>query len=88
MKKIAIFYLFYIAIKNELKFFINIFSLKRLLISKKIKRENKKLKEKKFDFFTKFSISDKSEEKILITTFLGIYDYLKYEYLINLFIKY
>ena len=87
MKKIAIFYLFYIDIKNELKFFINIFSLKRLLISKKIKRENKKLKEKKFDFFTKFSISDKSEEKILITTFLGIYDYLKYEYLIAIYLS-
>jgi len=77
-----IFCIIYLFIKDEIKNFLIIFSL----ISSKI-RTNKKIEDKKYDFFTKFQKFDISKKKILITTFLGIYDYLKYEYLIAVYLS-
>ena len=82
MKIKIIFYIIYLFIKDEIKNFINAGSLITLNTTR-----NKKFDDKKFDFFTKFQRDDDNKKKILITTFLGIYDYLKYEYLIAIYLS-
>lgn len=42
---------------------------------------------KKFDFFNKYLLLNETKEKILITSFLNIYDYLKYEYLLGVYLS-
>lgn len=82
MKIKIIFFIIYLFIKDEIKNFISVCFLITLNTTR-----NKKFGDEKFDFFTKFQKHSDNKKKILITTFLGIYDYLKYEYLIAIYLS-
>ena len=69
-------------LKQEIKYIISIFNFK-----KKLHDKNLDLIDKKKNFFTKFAFNEKKEKKILITSFLGINDYLKYEYLLGIYLS-
>jgi hypothetical protein len=69
-------------LKQEIKYIISIFNFK-----KKLRDKNLDLIDKKKNFFTKFAFNEKKEKKILITSFLGINDYLKYEYLLGIYLS-
>jgi hypothetical protein len=43
--------------------------------------------DKKFDFYNKYLLSHESAEKILVTSFVNIFDYLKYEYLLGIYLS-
>ena len=62
--------------KQELKYLFKYF-----FIDKKIADVDQK-----YDFFTNFSVNKKNK-RILITSFLGINDYLKYEYLLGIYLS-
>ena len=76
---ITIFQLIFLFIKTEIKNLFNSFYKKR--------KFNQYLSENKYDFFTKFSYKIKTTQKILITSFLSINDYLKYEYLLGVYLS-
>ena len=82
MKIKIIFNITYLFIKDEIK------NLKDKVYLNLFKNNTyKELNHKKYDFFSKYKWNDKSKKKILITTFIGIYDYLKYEYLIAIYLS-
>ena len=82
MKIKIIFNITYLFIKDEIK------NLKDKVYLNLFKNNTyKEFNHKKYDFFSKYQWNDKSKKKILITTFIGIYDYLKYEYLIAIYLS-
>jgi len=68
----------YIFIKKEISLFV-----------KNFKNINKTetYSDKKFDFFNKYLSPYESTEKILVTSFVNIFDYLKYEYLLGIYLS-
>ncbi len=70
-----------IFIKQEIKLFID------LILKHKPKYKDLKSNKNDYKIFSKFSYKKKTKDKILVTSFLGINDYLKYEYLLAVYLS-
>jgi len=53
----------------------------------KSEKKNQNTLDKKCDFFNKYMLKNETEEKVLVTSFLNIYDYLKYEYFLGIYLS-
>ena len=80
LKMYFIFQIIYIFLKHEIRrifLFFKFFFSKSFFLLKGTKTYN-------FDYYDNLIHSNASNGKILITTFVNVYDYLKYEYLIGI----
>ena len=73
----TIIFIILIFIKQELKLFID------AIFKNKTKFKDLNSNQNDYKIFSKFSYTKKTKDKILVTSFLGINDYLKYEYLLK-----
>ena len=77
----TIIFIILIFIKQELKLFID------AIFKNKTKFKDLNSNQNDYKIFSKFSYTKKTKDKILVTSFLGINDYLKYEYLLGIYLS-
>ena len=76
----TIIFIILIFIKQELKLFID------AIFKNKTKFKDLNSNQNDYKIFLNFPIQ-KTKDKILVTSFLGINDYLKYEYLLGIYLS-
>ena len=77
----TIIFIILIFIKQELKLFMD------AILKNKPKFKDLNSNQNDYKIFSKFSYTKKTKDKILVTSFLGINDYLKYEYLLGIYLS-